>query len=182
MSATKHKLGYGMAVNERWFAELYVIGEEQEDQSLDLEAYEIEAKWQLTEQGEFAYDWGALFELEKYHDKGIWEARSGLLVVKDWQTISAIANFYFIREWGDDIQNEIETSVSLQARYRFKPVFEPGIEYFKDEDTHAVGPVFMGELRSGVQQKLWWQFGIICGLNDTAADKALKLILEYEFL
>ena len=61
-----------MAINERWFAELYVIGEELEDQSLELEAYEIEAKWQLTEQGEFAYDWGLLFELEKHHDKDIW--------------------------------------------------------------------------------------------------------------
>lgn len=182
LTSTKHKLGYGMAVNERWFTEVYVIGEELDNQSLDLKAYEIEAKWQLTEQGEFAYDWGFLFELEKYDALNIWEAKVGLLVVKDWQKISAVANAYLIREWGSDIENESEVAAALQLRYRLTPMFEPGLEYFSSEETQAVGPVIMGELRVGAQQKLFWQLGYIIGLNHDTADKTIKLQLEYEFL
>ena len=51
-----HQLAYGRSLNDRWFLEAYLIGEKSDEQSFDIEAYELEAKWQLTEQGEFWAD------------------------------------------------------------------------------------------------------------------------------
>ena len=67
-----HRLSYGRAFGERWFGEIYLTGENSDDTSFKLEAYELEAKWQLTEQGEYWADWGILFELEKDAHESIW--------------------------------------------------------------------------------------------------------------
>lgn len=59
-----YRLGYGQSFSQYWFFEAYIIvGRKTNDFQAD--AYELEAKVQLTEQGEYASDWGALFELEK---------------------------------------------------------------------------------------------------------------------
>ena len=60
-----YRLGYGQSFNDYWFGEVYLIGAKNDDEGLRLEAYELEALWQITEQGEFFADWGMLFELEK---------------------------------------------------------------------------------------------------------------------
>lgn len=61
----RYSLAYGQSLSERFFAELYLIVEDKHGESLELEGYEAEFKWQLTEQGEFDNDWGLLFEFEK---------------------------------------------------------------------------------------------------------------------
>jgi len=68
-----YQLAYGRSLNDHWFAELYLVGEKSAVQSFEIEAYELEAKWQLTEQGEFWADWGVLFELEKEANQDVWE-------------------------------------------------------------------------------------------------------------
>ena len=52
-----YRLGYGQSFNDYWFGEVYLIGLKNDDQGLRLEAYELEALWQITEQGEFFDDW-----------------------------------------------------------------------------------------------------------------------------
>ena len=48
-----YRLAYGPSLNDRWFAEVYLTGDRSNPQSLDIEAVEVELKWQLTEQGEY---------------------------------------------------------------------------------------------------------------------------------
>jgi len=181
-SRTLHKLGYGMSVSDRWFVEAYVMGEGLSGENIDIEGYEIEAKLQLTEQGELDVDWGLLLELEKETAQDIWEAKAGLLVVKDWSKISLVGNIFIIREWGGDINTELEFSNSLQFRYRLRAELEPGLEWYSSQDTSAVGPVVMGRLTIGAREKLFWHLGVMFGVGKETVDRSLQLQFEYEFL
>ncbi len=176
-----YQLAYGRSINDRWFLEAYLVGESSADESFGIEAYELEAKWQLTEQGEFWADWGLLFELEKEANEDAWEFATAVLVEKEWGKWSGAANFYVLNEWGSDIKNELETKLNLQARYRYSQAFEPAIEFYSGQNTRALGPAFLGQVKMGNRQRLRWEFGAIFGLDSKSPNRTLRLLLEFEF-
>lgn len=176
-----HSLGLGHAFSEYLFAEIYMIGEQSSAESLALTAYEVELLWQLSEQGEYAVDYGLLFELEKERGEDVWEYSTKLLLEKEWGRYSTTANMGLIYEWGDAISNEWETSLALQGRYRYSPRFEPAIEFYVAEDTLGLGPVLTGVERLGLMQALRWEAGVILGMNQETPDYTLRFVLEYEF-
>ncbi|HEY9136067.1 MAG TPA: hypothetical protein VIM85_09770 [Pseudomonadales bacterium] len=177
----RHKLGYGQALSDQFFAEIYLTGSEEPGGSLRLESYEAELKWQLTEQGEFDHDWGLLFELEKEKNDNIWEVNTTLIALHEWSNWIATGNLSVIYEWGNDIGNEWETAFSGQLRYRNNERLEPGIEIYQSQDTQGIGPVLTGLWRFGRGKKLNWDFGAILGTDNETADVSWKLSLEYEF-
>ncbi|GAB1257794.1 hypothetical protein NBRC116494_22960 [Aurantivibrio plasticivorans] len=174
-----HKLGFGYGWTDNFFSEIYVIGER--ESNTQLEAVEIEAKWQLTEQGEYAADWGLLVELEKEHDDSIYESSIALLLAKDIQRWTILGNLGVGYEFDDDIENEWESSFNGQVRYRFYPHLEPGIEWYLSEDTQGLGPVAGGTIKLKGRSQVHWENGLIVGLNDTTPDYTIKLLVEYEF-
>jgi hypothetical protein len=176
-----HRVGLGRAVSEFLFAEAYLIGREGSDSAFSVDAWELEALWQLSEQGEFLLDYGVLFELEKYRHEEIWEYATTLLLERELGRFSATANLGVIYEWGDDIEDEFETAVALQARYRHSPLLEPALELYLGEDTRALGPMLQGVARLGSRQALHWEAGVVWGLDATTADYTLRGVLEYEF-
>jgi len=176
-----YRLGYGQSFSDRWFGEVYLIGAENDDQGLRLEAYELEALWQITEQGEFFADWGMLFELEKERSEDVMEAAVALLVEKDWRRWTGTANVYGIYEFGDDIDNEFETALALQTRYRYSRVFEPAVELYMGQDTRGLGPVVMGSWPLGGARQLRWEGGLIFGLDSDTPDQTFRILFEYEF-
>ena len=176
-----YQLAYGRSLNERWFAEFYLVGGKSADQSFEIEAYELEAKWQLTEQGELWADWGMLFELEKEANEDVWEFATAVLAEKEWGKWSGAANFYVLHDWGSDIENEWATKLNLQARYRYAQAFEPAIEFYSGENTRALGPAFLGQVNIGNRQRLSWEFGAIFGLDSESPDTTLRFLLEFEF-
>jgi len=177
----RYKLAYGMSLGEKWFAELYLIGRNSDAGSFDLEAYEVEALRQLTEQGEFWADWGVVFELEKERGVNAWEFSTGVLAEKEWGRWSGTANLFLLHEWGSDIVDETETRLGLQARYRHSPAFEPAIEFYSGEDTRGIGPAALGQVRLGGGRKLGWEAGVIFGVGSRSPDTTLRLLLEFEF-
>ena len=176
-----HQLAYGRSLTDRWFAEFYLVGEKSDDQSFDIEAYELEAKWQLTEQGEFWADWGLLFELEKEANEDVWEFATAVLLEKEWGKWSGTANFYVLHEWGSDTRNELDTRLNLQARYRYSRAFEPAIEFYSGKDTRGLGPAFLGQVKLGNKRLLSWEFGTIFGLDNKSPNLTLRFLLEFEF-
>ncbi|TGD75346.1 hypothetical protein E4634_03800 [Mangrovimicrobium sediminis] len=179
--AEQHVLGFGAALSDSVFAELYVSGERASDEALSLEGYATELLWQLTEQGEYAADFGALFELEKRHGENAWQAAGVLLVEREFGRFSATANLGLIREWGERLRDRWETSAALQARYRYAPLFEPALEFYAGENTRGLGPVILGRQRFGSRRSLSWELGVILGLDDDTADHTWRLALEFEF-
>ena len=174
-------LGYGMAFNDNWFGEAYLIARKDSMDSFRLSAYELEALWQITEQGEYAADWGMLFELGAAESPDAMEISTTLLVEKEWQRWTGTANLKASYEFGDDISNEFETALALQARYRLSMSLEPALEFYSSENILGAGPVIMGSRRLGQGRQLHWETGMIVGLQADTPDRTFRLLLEYEF-
>jgi len=174
------RLGIGQSLNDRVFVEGYLLAAEEGD-TFRLEGYELETRLQLSEQGEYAVDWGMLVELEKAHHEDEWELATALLMEKQWGKWVGAANFWLEYEWGNQIKDEFETTVAFQTRYRLSPEFEPAIEFYGGENTRALGPVAMGDVRFGPGKKLHWETGILLGLSKKTPDATLRLLAEYEF-
>jgi hypothetical protein len=175
------RLGYGMAFSDSWFGELYVIGERDDANSFHVSEYEAEALWQLTEQGEYAADWGLLFEFATLDSADYMELATTLLAETEWRRWTGTANVTAAYEFGDDIDNEFETGLALQARYRYSMALEPALEIYSGENVLGAGPVLMGNIRTGPGRQLHWEGGLILGLKDETADRTWRLLLEYEF-
>jgi hypothetical protein len=174
------RLGIGRSVNDRVFVEGYLLAAE-EGETFRLEGYELETRIQLSEQGEYAVDWGMIVELEKAHQEDEWELATALLMEKQWGRWVGAANLWLEYEWGDEVKDEFETAMALQTRYRLSPAFEPAIEFYGGENTRALGPVAMGDVRFGAGKKLHWESGVLFGLSKKTPDTILRLLAEYEF-
>ncbi len=176
-----HRLGYGQSINENWFAEIYLIGEKSRDESFGVDEIELEALWQITEQGEYAADWGMLFEFERSLDENINEVSASLLTERQWGRWVGTANLALIYEWGSDIDNEAETALALQGKYRYSRALEPAIEVYSSEGGLGAGPVLVGSQRLVGRRQLRWEAGVIYGLDEDAADRTYRFLLEFEF-
>lgn len=176
-----HRFSYGRALNQKVFGEIYLIAEKSENESFDVEGYEVEIRWQLTEQGEYGIDWGLLFELERETSNDIWELGAGLLVEKEFGRWSGTGNFILAREWGSGTPDEFETAMALQIRNRYRQSFEPAIELYKGEDTFAIGPAALGLIRLDINRNVKWEAGLIFGLDRDSPDHTLRLKFDYEF-
>jgi hypothetical protein len=175
------RLAYGHAVSEYLTIEGYIVGERDDTGDFGLQAYEIEARWMLTNQGELWADWGMLFELEKQHKEDVYEFTSGLLFEKEFTQTSLTINALLVYEWGKDIQDEFETELRLKYRYRYLPALQPSIEIYTGENFVGAGPGFMGVHRYEGQKQLKWELAFIAGLNGDSKDHTLRFALEYEF-
>lgn len=175
-----HRIAYGQAIGERWFGEVYLMGERMGDGALSVEGWEVELLHQLSEQGEYWADWGLLFEIEREHGD-VWEASASVLMEKEYGQWSTTVNLSLGAEWGRGIDSELETRLAIQARRRLSPLFEPAIELHVGEDTAAIGPAVLGTLRLGNRRSLHWEAGLYAGLSDDTPDRSFRLALEFAF-
>ena len=177
----RQRIGYGFSVGSRTFVEANVAGKKLPGGTLRLDSYELEARIQLTEQGEYAYDWGFLLEFERERSESISELATAILISREWGRWVTTANFGVEYEYGSDIDNEFDTFAAGQIRYRYKPYLEPGIELYADEITRGIGPVLSGLIRGKNNKKWHWEGGVILPLNDSTPDYTYRLLLEFEF-
>ena len=176
-----HQMSFGRSFGQALFGEVYLVGERSRSGQFELEAFEFELKWQLTEQGEYSADWGILFEYEQEFSDDVQEFTTGILVEKEFGRFSGTANLLLIQEWGSAIKDEFETAVAMQARYRYSRAFEPGVELYAGQDSAGIGPVMMGSASIGVRKTLRWEAGVILGLGSDSPDNSFRFLLEYEF-
>ena len=176
-----HQLALGRSFGQRWFGEFYFVGTKARDGHISLQAYEAEVKRQLTEQGEYPVDLGMIVEYEKDVGIDVQELSTGLLAEKEWGRFSGTANLFLIHEWGNDIRNEYESSLALQARYRYSPLFEPAVEFYSGQDSRGIGPVVVGSANVGIRKKISWEAGFIFGVTDPSPDQTFRFLFEYDF-
>lgn len=176
-----HKLSLGTSIGERWFGEVYLVGEKSRAGNFDIDTYEIELKRQLTEQGEYFADWGLIFEYETVAGEDIDEFTVGLLSEKELGRWSGTANLFLTREWGDDIVDEFESVFALQARYRYSALFEPGIEFYTGQTATGIGPFLQGTINTGIRKNLHWEAGLLLGMDHKSPDQSFRFLVEFEF-
>lgn len=177
----KHMLGVGKSLSDRFALELYAIGTREGGESFDIDTFEAELRWQITEQGEYAFDWGAVFELERYTGENVWEASASVVAARDLGRWTALANLGLVYEWGSGIGDEIETELRLQTRYRLRESLEPAIELHLGQDTAVLGPALTGLIRTAPGRKLRWEAGVFLPLDSASPDRVARLNFEYEF-
>jgi len=175
------RFAYGKSINEDIMLEFYLVAERNVNDEFKLTSYEIEARWMLTEQGEYWADWGLLFEIEKEQRQKNWEITSGILVEKEFGRASLTINAFMIYEWGDTIVSEFETEFRLQYRYRYLEQIQPAIEIYSGENYLGIGPAFMGLLRFSSQKQLKWDFALITGIDTRSKGHIFRVAIEYEF-
>ena len=175
------KIGYGQSLSEYWFGEISFVIEDSPDNEADIDEIELEALWQLTEQGEYDYDWGMLFEAERSFEENINEVAAGVIIAREWGRWTGTTNIKLIYEGGSGIEDEFETSLAAQLRYRYRRELEPALELYSSDESKALGPVLLGNIRLGGRQQMYWELGVFKGLERKSADETLKFVLEYEF-
>lgn len=175
------RIAYGQSVSDSVVVEGYLVGEKTVEEDFDLQAYEIEVRWMLTEQGELWADWGMLFEVEKMHSSNDWEVTTGVLFEKEFGRTSLTMNLFGIYEWGDNIQDEVEVEFRMKYRYRWIPQIQPAIEIYTGENFVGIGPAFMGIQRFDGKKQLKWEAAFISEISNAGKDHTLRVALEYEF-
>lgn len=178
-----HKLAYGQSLGDRLALELGVSADKQQGRHADYAAIELELLWQLTEQGEYNWDWGLMLEAE--HEKADsadeLSLALALITAREWGRWTTASNFYLIYENSDSRRSEMETALALQAGYRLSPHIEPALEFFAGQGARTIGPVLSGLLRLSGARKLRWQTALLFGLDDDSSPTTWRLQLEYEF-
>ena len=175
------RFAYGQSLTDDIMLEFYLVGERDVNDDFSLTSYELEARWMLTEQGEYWADWGLLFEIEKMQSQKNWEVTSGILVEKEFGRTSLTFNAFIIYEWGNTLVSEFETEFSLQYRYRYLEQLQPAIEVYSGQNYLGIGPAFMGVQRFDGQKQLKWEVGFITGVDSQSKGHVLRVAIEYEF-
>jgi hypothetical protein len=150
---------------------------------------EFETKLRFYKPGDYWLDTAVKFGYEFRHDNNrANQVKTKLLVQKNLQDWYHLANFNFSKEVGEYAAKDVEMSIGWRTKYKFKPYFEPGFEYFANfseltdmpsygNQSHVAGPMFFGEVLPGVK----YQAGYLFGISDAAPDGSAKFFLRYEF-
>lgn len=186
-------LGFGWGATEFWFTELYLKYEKQSNQGTHLAAVEWENKFQLTEAGKYPVDVGLITELEIPRERSDpYEFKIGPLFQTEFGKLQLNANLLFEREFHDDQQHDTEMGYQWQAKYRWQPALEVGLQglgamgKWNDWDTasaqkHSVGPALFGKVSLGGRQFLRYNAAWLVGTSDAAPDDTFRMQTEYEF-
>lgn len=176
-----HRLAFGRSLSERFFGEAYINARKTETEHLKVSGFEFEGIYQLTEPGEYGFDWGVLAEFERDTDRNISAFGARLLAEKEIGETSLALNAIAEYEYGSGIDNELEFGAAAQWRWRYAEAFEPALEYYVGDGTHGLGPVLIGSQRLGTAKKLKWEFGVIFGASNDTPERTWRGQLEFEF-
>ena len=168
-----------------WRPEVYVGSYEREAGGPNqLQGYEFENTFQLTDQGEYWADLGFLasYEYNKQPDVpgGL---EFGPLFEKRNGRIDQRLNFIWEKELGGGADHHYEFRGGYAASYSFNPMIAVGFEayYRPDDEAHQIGPTINGEFASSHGNELEYSVAYLFGLNKGAPNRTLALRLEYEF-
>lgn len=185
-------IGYGYGITDRWFAEAYVRYTKSTGDTRQFDAWEIETKYLLTEQGKYPFDVALVGELEITKAKDDPNSfRFGPLIQTEIGRFQLNGNVLFGRKFNDGNPHTTEKDYQWQVKYRWKPALEFGFQGFgefgsrdaADEgDAHGDrwGPAVFGKVSLGGHQAIVYNAAWLIG-TAPAAGHTLRLQMEYEF-
>lgn len=185
-------VGLGYGANDWWFTEVYVkYAKEGGDTKYD--AFEWENKFQLTETGKYPVDVGFITEVEipRDRDEGI-ELKVGPLFQTEFGKLQLNGNILFEKRFDAAISSPTEAGYQWQAKYRWKPALEYGLQGFgglgvwndwnsANDQSHKVGPAIFGKFAAGNRQAIKYNAAWLFGVSDGAPDNTFRLQAELEF-
>jgi hypothetical protein len=188
-------IGFGYGAKEYWFTEVYL--KQERDGSDIANLAEWENKFQLTDTGEYPVDVGLITELEAPLSANTpWEFKLGPLFQTESGKVQWNGNLLFERAFGDADESGMPYSTNFsyqwQAKYRWKPVLEYGLQGFGDlgkwndwdkhsEQSHRLGPAIFGKLALGNRRAIRYNAAWLLGTGNAAPDNTFRMQIEYEF-
>jgi hypothetical protein len=171
---------------------LAVSGEYSADpgNAMQLDASQIEGRYQFFESGEQWMDVGALvsYSFSKQTDTPD-SLEVKLLLQKDVGRFTHTANIGFNQNVGTfpNLTDGADYTFLWSTRYRYSEYIQPGFEiqsdlgpgsqtgYFNQQE-HYMGPSIQGKILGHLKYQVAYLFGV----SDLAAQQAVRLNLEYE--
>lgn len=183
-------IGVGYGVTEYWFTEVYFKHEREGDEGLSIG--EWENKFQLTETGKYPVDLGLTVEIEAPLNKNqSYELKLAPMLQTNFDKIQLNGNLTFESTFGPG-QKPMQLGYQWQAKYRWKPQFEFGLQGFgdmgkwndwdaTDAQDHRMGPAIFGKIGLGVKQAIKYNAALLLGTSAAAANRTFRMQVEYEF-
>jgi len=188
-------LGIGYGAKEWWFTEFYLKYKREGSLGTHLDAVEWENKFQLTETGKYPIDIGFIteFEAPRQRSEG-YEFRFGPLLQSEFGRLQLNANLLLERVYRstDGAAHSTEFGYQWQAKYRWRPEFEWGLQGFgemgkwnnwdsREQQNHRLGPAILGKIALGGHQALRYNAAWLLGASSAAPTHTFRLQAEYEF-
>ena len=184
---------FRLRVTQRWFTEIYRKYERTGDEGTHFDAWEWENKFQLTEPGQFPVDVGFIVEIEKPQDltEG-YEVVFGPLLQTEIGKLQLNGNLLFEQHYRSDSTQRAEFSYQWQAKYRWRPEFEFGMQGFGDigswnhwdavtDRSSRLGPAVFGKLALGNRKAIRYNAAWLVGATGNAPRQNFRAQVEYEF-
>jgi hypothetical protein len=177
-----------------WTTEAYLQFAHSRDQGTRYDAVEWENRFQLTEAGEYAVDWGLAVELEKPFDRAEgWKLRLGPLLQGtvgsrwQWNFNPLLAN-----NWSGADAAATHFNYQAQFKYRYQPTFQFGLQGFGDTGRwyhwsqfnaqfHNIGPAVFGRYPLAGRRSIYYNAGWLFGYTSVTPRNTLRAQLEFEF-
>jgi hypothetical protein len=190
-SAASIGMGYGIAA--RWSTEVSLQYKQELNEGTRFDAIEWENKFQLTKPGQYPVTVGFLLEIERpmNHDAG-WDVLWGPLFQTGFDKFQFNLNLLFQRTYQGANPGNLVMLYHLQAKYRWLPRFEYGLQGFgnmgtydnwapPDQQSHQIGPAVFGKLPVGDHHVIKYNAAWLLSASKTAPDNTLRLQVQYEF-
>jgi hypothetical protein len=186
-------IGLGVGIKPWWFTEISAGFEGGTEKSTRYEAIEWENIFQLTEAGRYPFDAGLLLEIERPRERAEgWEITYGPLLQTELGRVQLNGNVLFQRHLRAASPGETELHYEWQAKYRWRPAFEFGLQGFgelgpwdhwndRNERVHILGPALFGKIRLGGRQALKYDTALLLAASPATPDRTLRFRVEYEF-
>ena len=190
----KYKIGVGRGFNSFWFSEIY--GEVEKPagaDSYEMESFEWENLFQLTEQGKYWADWGFLIEYSKARESGEPD-KIALTPIMQKQLARDLVtlNLTFEKQSGDNAADKWQLAYAWQYRLQGSRKLEYGLEGYGElgevtdwnsssDQVHQVGPAIFGKLKTASGHAWKYAVGLLAGLTSATPSATLTGLFEYEF-
>lgn len=185
------KFAAGHSFTNWWATEVYVEAEQEPSESLKLEDFEWENRFQLTPQGEYWADVGLINENEMpRYANDPYRISFGPTFAKDFGRVSARLNLLAAHEYGVYARHGIELDYRARIEYRWHRELSPIVELYGEPAGWAgryglsrqqLGMGLVGQITMVPGKDLRYGLVALYGTTTAASRETLVARLEYEF-
>ena len=192
--ASAGSIALGLSPTTYWLTELYTAFARSGGAGTRFDAIEWENRFQLTDPGEYAIDWGSVIEVEKPHAAG----SGGNLTLGPLMQGEMADRFQWnfnpllSRNLAGPAGAATQLGYQMQLKYRYRKSFEFGVQGFGDlgpwyhwaaleQQTHRLGPAIFGKVPLAGRRVLAYNAGWLFGLVPGAPSDTVRAQVEIEF-